>query len=50
LISTNQLRSGSAKATALTEAGFYHVRYLLAAGSRQGDILQALDFSARRLL
>jgi hypothetical protein len=50
LISGSQLRSGTAKATALTEAAYQHVRYLLATGSSQSDILQALDFSALRLL
>ncbi|MES9968695.1 MAG: hypothetical protein ABW092_01590 [Candidatus Thiodiazotropha sp.] len=50
LITGRQLRAGSAKATALTEAAYQHVRYLLAAGASQAEILQALDYSATRLL
>lgn len=50
LITGSQIAAGNAKATALTDAAYQHVRYLLAAGSSQNDILQALDFSAVRLL
>ena len=50
LLTGAQLISGEAKATALTEAAYQHVRYLLASGSSHGAILQSLDNSALHLL
>ncbi|MET0042374.1 MAG: hypothetical protein ABW100_02510 [Candidatus Thiodiazotropha sp. 6PLUC3] len=50
LLTGDQLISGEAKATVLTEAAYQNVRYLLASRSSQADILLALNSSAQFLL
>jgi hypothetical protein len=45
-----QLISGEAKVTVLTEVAYQNVRYLLASGASQTQILQGLDSSAQFLL
>ncbi|MES9862919.1 MAG: hypothetical protein ABW138_18960, partial [Candidatus Thiodiazotropha sp. 4PDIVS1] len=50
LLTGDQLVSGEAKATVLTEAAYQNVRYLLATKSSQENIIKALDRSTQYLL